>query len=113
LVEQWSRLVGTSGERENHLSAPQLPASRAIGGRNLNAIDEDFLDAPAERPLEPAKRKRRKYRRYPKPIGTDAEWRAVLEAQGGTCALCDESEDLHRDHRAGWRLLVNPHPPLW
>jgi hypothetical protein len=44
------------------------------------------------------KKKRRKFRRYPKPVGTDAEWRAILEAQGGTCALCDETENLHRDH---------------
>jgi hypothetical protein len=44
------------------------------------------------------KRKRKKYRRYPRPVGTDVEWQAILEAQGRTCALCDATEDLRRDH---------------
>jgi Recombination endonuclease VII len=60
--------------------------------------DETLWDRPGESPPAPVKRKRRKYRRYPKPTGTDAEWQVILDSQGGTCALCDATEGLHRDH---------------
>jgi Recombination endonuclease VII len=59
--------------------------------------DEEFMSQPVEVSPE-TKRKRGKYHRYPKPIGTDAEWQAILDIQGGTCALCDDTEDRHRDH---------------
>jgi hypothetical protein len=56
-----------------------------------------FMDEPVEDLPEP-KRKRRKYRRYPRPECTAAQWKAILDLQQGRCALCGEEKELYQDH---------------
>jgi hypothetical protein len=57
---------------------------------------------PVEEPAELApKRKRRKYRKYPKPECTIAERQALMELQGGKCGICGEAfpeKNLMTDH---------------
>jgi hypothetical protein len=59
--------------------------------------DEEWMSQPVEMPLE-SKRKRPKYRRYPRPECTEAQWKAILERQQGHCALCGEEKELYQDH---------------
>jgi hypothetical protein len=60
--------------------------------------DEDFIGEPAEVPPEP-RRKRRKYRRYDKPVSSPEEKAALLEFQGHKCGVCGRDDvELHLDH---------------
>jgi Recombination endonuclease VII len=61
---------------------------------------EDIMNMPVEVPAE-TKRKRRKYRKYPKPECTIAERQALMELQGGRCGICGDvfpEKDLMTDH---------------
>src|SRR5262245_28049522 len=60
-------------------------------------VDEDFMSQAIEEPPAP-KRKRRKYRRFPRPECTGAQWQAILELQQGRCAVCREEKELFQDH---------------
>jgi hypothetical protein len=62
----------------------------------------EFMSMPVEEPAPAGqKRKRRKYRRYPKPECTTAERQALMKLQGGKCGICGEAfpeKDLMTDH---------------
>jgi hypothetical protein len=65
----------------------------------MNMAHEDLMAMPIDEPAELApKRKRRKYRRYPKPVCTEAQWQAILDLQQGRCAVCGEEKELFKDH---------------
>src|SRR5262245_53656439 len=58
-------------------------------------MDEPVADLPAPR------RKRRKYRRYPRPECSPAERQALMERQGSRCGICGAEfpeKDLMIDH---------------
>jgi Recombination endonuclease VII len=57
---------------------------------------EALMDEPVLVP-EP-KRKRRRYRTYPRPECTDAQWQAILDLQQNRCAICGEETALYQDH---------------
>jgi hypothetical protein len=59
--------------------------------------EAEFMAQPIE-PIPEPKRKRRKYRRFPRPECTEAQWRAILDLQQGRCAICGEEKELHQDH---------------
>src|SRR6266550_1213601 len=78
-------------------SHPQRPLSlrrRGIGG---HVTDEAWMTEPVVDVPEP-KRKRRKFRKYPRPECTEAQWKAILELQQGRCALCGEEKELYQDN---------------
>jgi Recombination endonuclease VII len=58
---------------------------------------EAVYSAPVVVPDQP-KRKRRRYRKYPKPVFTEAQWQAILEYQQRRCAVCGEETELYQDH---------------
>jgi hypothetical protein len=55
------------------------------------------MSQPVEMPLE-SKRKRRKYRRYPRQECSPAQRAALLEQQQGRCAICGAEGELYVDH---------------
>jgi hypothetical protein len=62
--------------------------------------DEDSFNQPITETAEKP-RKRRKYRRYPKPECTPAERQALVELQGSRCGICGEEfpeTELMTDH---------------
>jgi hypothetical protein len=60
--------------------------------------DETCMDQPVGEPPKP-KRKRRKYRRYGKPVCSPEEKAALLEFQGHKCGICGRDDvELHLDH---------------
>jgi hypothetical protein len=69
---------------------------------SLDDVDlEAVMKAPIEAPAGPAKRKRRKYRRYPTPTCTPAQKEALYEYQRGRCGICGQEfpiKDLMVDH---------------
>jgi hypothetical protein len=74
---------------------------------NQTELDESLDDVdmaavyamPVAEPAPPGPaRKRRKFRRYPKPVCTDAQWQAILAYQPNRCAVCHEEKELYRDH---------------
>src|SRR5262245_5235842 len=59
-----------------------------------------FMDEPVEVLPEP-KRKRRKYRRYPRPECSPAKRQALVKRQGSRCGICGAEfpeKDLMVDH---------------
>jgi hypothetical protein len=63
----------------------------------LAATDQQWMSQPVEMPPE-SKRKRRKYRRYPRPEYTLVQRAALLELQQGKCTICGAEGELHVDH---------------
>ena len=59
--------------------------------------DEELTSEAVGEP-PPAKRKRRRYRKYAKPVCSEAQWQAILDLQQHRCALCDEETTLFHDH---------------
>ena len=59
--------------------------------------DEAFMDGVVREAVPPI-RKCRRYRRYPKPVCSDAQWQALLELQQHCCALCGAEGELYQDH---------------
>jgi Recombination endonuclease VII len=55
--------------------------------------DEAFMSQPVEVLGEP-KEKRRKYRRYPKPVCTSEQKKALWEYQQRRCPICTEPVSL-------------------
>jgi hypothetical protein len=70
---------------------------------------EALMKAPLEELAEPAKkRKRRKFRRYPKPVCTPEEKAAMYAYQQGCCGICGQEfpiQELMIDH--SYRLSDN------
>jgi hypothetical protein len=57
-----------------------------------------FMSEAVETPLPP-KRKRRKFRKYDKPVCSPEEKATLMELQGGRCALCGRDDvELFIDH---------------
>ena len=59
--------------------------------------DEVWMSKPVVDVPEP-KRKRRKFRKYARPVCTEAQWKAILELQQNRCAVCDAEVTLYQDH---------------
>jgi hypothetical protein len=58
---------------------------------------DPWMSEPVEMPPE-SKRKRRKYRRYPRPEYALAQSAALLELQQSKCAICGAEGELFVDH---------------
>ena len=59
--------------------------------------DEAWMTEPVVDVPEP-KRKRRKFRKYPRPECTLAQRAALLELQQGRCGICGAEGELYVDH---------------
>jgi hypothetical protein len=60
--------------------------------------NEAWMSQPVEVPGG-TKRKRRRYRKYPRPVITPEERQRLLEFQGNRCAICCRDDvQLHIDH---------------
>jgi hypothetical protein len=78
-------------------SHPQRPLSLRRLGIGGYVTDEAWMTEPVVDVPEP-KRKRRKYRRYPRPECSPAQRAALLELQQGKCAICGAEGELFMDH---------------
>ena len=70
---------------------------------SLNDVDlEAVYRQPVEEPAPAGqRRKRRKFRKHPRPECTAAESQALMELQAGRCGICGEAfpeKDLMTDH---------------
>jgi Recombination endonuclease VII len=59
--------------------------------------DEEWMAEPVVDVPEP-KRKRRKFRKYARPVCSAEQWRAILDLQQARCAICGEERELYQDH---------------
>jgi hypothetical protein len=85
------------GQQEATARPFQPLASRDSGG---HMPGEALMDEVVEEPLPP-RRKRRRFRKYPKPVCTEEEKAALLVYQKNICPICKEpirAEDAVVDH---------------
>jgi Recombination endonuclease VII len=66
--------------------------------------EEPWMTEPVEvEELTGPRRKRRKFRKYARPVCSDDQWQAILALQHNRCPVCDEEVPLFQDrsYRSG------------
>jgi hypothetical protein len=61
--------------------------------------DDVWMPEPVELPPKPKRKRRRKLRKYPRPVITLEERQRLLDYQNHRCAICGRDDiELHIDH---------------